>query len=451
MKITTVTCLIGLLLAAPVCADVNSDMNNFFGKLGFDGNTSRPQVWQGQAAGYASGGSMYMRTSVRQIQMVSLSLPSMSSGCGGIDAYLGSFSHINGEELQRFVKQIMGNAAGYFFDLALQTTVPEMKQAKDFLQKLASDVNSANMSSCQAAQGIVGGLFPRTAVSQKKVCQDIAGESNLFSDWAASQQGCTVGGGYNSVTDKASDKTKDQVMKNKNVMWDAIKEKGMFSSNQTLAEFAMSLTGTLIYDANGQIKILSPITTNEDVLKAMMNGGNATIYACDSSDLCLNPRLTNITISAGNSMNGQVIALLKSIQSKAVSDDPLSVAEKGFLEATSIPVLRYLVDPLSINIGPAVVYQLADYIGYDIMMQYINEMIKQVRTLMGGKSYPGEVADQLDKSLTQATTLIAELQTRVQIKQDAVMAVERQMSYLRQQVSSRLIQRYQGNYRFTGE
>ncbi|MEN4909858.1 conjugal transfer pilus assembly protein TraH [Rahnella bonaserana] len=451
MKITTVTCLIGLLLTSPVCADVNSDMNNFFGKLGFDGNTSRPQVWQGQAAGYASGGSMYMRTSVRQIQMVSLSLPSMSAGCGGIDAYLGSFSHINGEELQRFVKQIMGNAAGYFFDLALQTTVPEMKQAKDFLQKLASDVNSANMSSCQAAQGIVGGLFPRTAVSQKKVCQDIAGESNLFSDWAASQQGCTVGGSYDSVTNKASDKTKDQVMKNKNVMWDAIKEKGMFSNNQELAEFAMSLTGSLIYDANSQVKILSPITTNEDVLKAMMNGGSATIYKCDSTDLCLNPRLTSITISAGNSMNGQVISLLKSIQNKAVSDEPLSVAEKGFLEATSVPVLRYLVDPLSVNIGPAVVYQLADYIGYDIMMQYMNEMITAVRTQIGGKNYPGEVVDQLDKSLTQATTLIAGLQTRVQIKQDAVMAVERQMSYLRQQVSSRLIQRYQGNYRFTGE
>ncbi|OKL75617.1 conjugative transfer pilus assembly protein TraH [Klebsiella pneumoniae MGH 59] len=29
----------------------------------------------------------------------------------------------------------MSNAAGYFFDLALQTTVPEIKTAKDFLQK----------------------------------------------------------------------------------------------------------------------------------------------------------------------------------------------------------------------------------------------------------------------------------------------------------------------------
>ncbi|MCL1446522.1 conjugal transfer protein TraH, partial [Klebsiella quasipneumoniae] len=100
---------------------------------------------------------------------ISMTLPDINAGCGGIDAYLGSFSFINGEQLQRFVKQIMSNAAGYFFDLALQTTVPEIKTAKDFLQKMASDINSMNLSSCQAAQGIIGGLFPRTQVSQQKV------------------------------------------------------------------------------------------------------------------------------------------------------------------------------------------------------------------------------------------------------------------------------------------
>ena len=40
-----------------------------------------------------------------------------------------------------FVKQTMANAAGYFFDLALETTVPELKAAKDFLQKMAADIN----------------------------------------------------------------------------------------------------------------------------------------------------------------------------------------------------------------------------------------------------------------------------------------------------------------------
>ena len=47
-----------LLASALAHADVNSDLNHFFGKLGFESNTTMPHAWQGQAAGYASGGSI---------------------------------------------------------------------------------------------------------------------------------------------------------------------------------------------------------------------------------------------------------------------------------------------------------------------------------------------------------------------------------------------------------
>ncbi|HAT3423576.1 TPA: conjugal transfer protein TraH [Aeromonas dhakensis] len=439
-----------LLASALAHADVNSDLNHFFGKLGFESNTTMPHAWQGQAAGYASGGSIYMRTAVKQVQLVSIQVPSLNAGCGGIDAYLGAFSHINGDQLQRFVKQIMGNAAGYFFDLALQTTVPEMKQAKDFLQKLASDVNSMNMSSCQAAQGIVGGLWPKTAVSQQKICQDIAGEQNLFSDWAASRQGCTLGGQYGSVTDKASDKMKDQVLKNKNLMWESLSKNTMFNSNRELKEFAMSLTGTLIFDATGNIKPLVALTTNEDIIKSMMNGGTANIYACDTTTLCLAPTIKPVTISEANSMNGQVKKLLISIQNKAISDTPLTEQEKGFISSTSVPVLKYLVDPQSLGVANTLLYQLSDYIGYDILMQYLQELIQQARIMLGSSNYPEPAIEQLHNSLNQASQNIAVLQSRVQINQSALMVVDRQMSYMRQQLSSRLLERYQSNYKFGG-
>ncbi len=439
-----------LLASALAHADVNSDLNHFFGKLGFESNTTMPHAWQGQAAGYASGGSIYMRTAVKQVQLVSIQVPSLNAGCGGIDAYLGAFSHINGDQLQRFVKQIMGNAAGYFFDLALQTTVPEMKQAKDFLQKLASDVNSMNMSSCQAAQGIVGGLWPKTTVSQQKICQDIAGEQNLFSDWAASRQGCTLGGQYGSVTDKASDKMKDQVLKNKNLMWESLSKNTLFNSNRELKEFAMSLTGTLIFDATGNIKPLVALTTNEDIIKAMMNGGTANIYACDTTTLCLAPSVKPVTISEANSMNGQVKKLLTSIQNKAISDTPLTEQEKGFISSTSVPVLKYLVDPQSLGVANTLLYQLSDYIGYDILMQYLQELIQQARIMLGSSNYPEPAIEQLHNSLNQASQNIAVLQSRVQINQSALMVVDRQMSYMRQQLSSRLLERYQSNYKFGG-
>ena len=65
-----------MLLSTAVNADVNSDLNDFFGKLGFETNTTMPHAWRGQAAaGYASGGSIYMRTAVKQVQLFSMQVP----------------------------------------------------------------------------------------------------------------------------------------------------------------------------------------------------------------------------------------------------------------------------------------------------------------------------------------------------------------------------------------
>ncbi|MEM6214138.1 conjugal transfer mating pair stabilization protein TraG, partial [Escherichia coli] len=363
IKPLLVLCAALLTVTPAASADVNSDMNQFFNKLGFASNTTQPGVWQGQAAGYAYGGSLYARTQVKNVQLISMTLPDINAGCGGIDAYLGSFSFINGEQLQRFVKQIMSNAAGYFFDLALQTTVPEIKTAKDFLQKMASDINSMNLSSCQAAQGIIGGLFPRTQVSQQKVCQDIAGESNIFADWAASRQGCTVGGKSDSVRDKASDKDKERVTKNINIMWNALSKNRMFDGNKELKEFVMTLTGSLVFGPNGEITPLSARTTDRSIIRAMMEGGTAKIYHCNDSDKCLKVVAdTPVTISRDNALKSQITKLLASIQNKAVSDTPLDDKEKGFISSTTIPVFKYLVDPQMLGVSNSMIYQLAVFV-----------------------------------------------------------------------------------------
>nr|WP_234419546.1 conjugal transfer protein TraH [Lelliottia sp. WB101] len=164
-------------LATPVLASVESDMKSFFNDMTYSSNATSAKSWQGQAARYMTGGSFYSRTGVKNIQMVSISLPSISSGCGGIDVYLGALSFINADQFIAFMKQIMANSPGYMFEIALKTTVPELAAAKDYVQKLASDMNQFNMSSCQAAQGIVGGLASMWSESQQAVCQTVAGRT----------------------------------------------------------------------------------------------------------------------------------------------------------------------------------------------------------------------------------------------------------------------------------
>lgn len=50
-----------------------------------------------------------------------------------------------------------------------------------------------NISTCQAAQSIVGGLWPKTQAASSQICQDLGTKHDVFSDWAASRQGCGVG------------------------------------------------------------------------------------------------------------------------------------------------------------------------------------------------------------------------------------------------------------------
>jgi len=439
--------LTGLALT-PAQADVNSDLNGFFGSLGYSGNVSQAQAWQGQAAGYFTGGSVYLRNPVKNVQLISMQLPSLNAGCGGIDAYLGSFSMISGEEIQRFVKQIMSNAAGYAFDLALQTMVPELKQAKDFLQKLASDVNSMNMSSCQAAQGIIGGLWPVTQVSQQKICQDIAGETNMFSDWASSRQGCTIGGKGDTVTNKATDEQKDQVLKNKNLIWDALSRNTLFNGNRQLKELVMSTVGSIIFNKTGDVTILTPLVDNRDLVKVLMRGGTAKVYGCDEESLCLTPVVTNITISESNGLVTLVKNLMLSMQLKLTDDTALTEQEKGFVNTTSVPVLKYLTNAQSMGMSATYLIQVADYIAQDLMIQYLQELVKQASLAMAGKNWPEEAAAKLRDNVMHAQGLLADMKLQSAADQNALDGIDRNMQYLQQQVSTIISGSYQSNYRW---
>ncbi|EHX6122370.1 conjugal transfer protein TraH, partial [Salmonella enterica subsp. enterica serovar Infantis] len=124
-------------------------------------------------------------------------------------------------------------------------------------------------------------------------------------------------------------------------------------------------------------------------------------------------------------------------QNKAITDTAMTEQEKGFISSTSIPVFKYLVDPQMLGISNSLVYQLTDYIGYDILLQYIQELIQQARATLSVGNYPEASMNVVMENLNQATQQIAAFQARVQVQQDALLVVDRQMSYMRQQVSAR--------------
>jgi conjugative transfer pilus assembly protein TraH len=253
----------------------------------------------------------------------------------------------------------------------------------------------------------------------------------------------------NSVLDKAGDKDKERISKNINIMWDALSKNRMFDGNKELKEFVMTLTGSLVFGPNGEITPLPPRTTDQSIIKALMEGGTAKIYHCNDSEKCLKVVAdTDVTISSDKALKGQIKKMLLSIENKARSDDKLSDEEKGLISSTHVPLLTYLTDPQMLGVSAAMVHQLADYVGYDILMQYLQELMDGARAMLATGNYPEATVEQINNNFNQAGQLISSLQSRVQVQTDSLLVVEQQMRYMRQQVSARMLMRYQNNYQF---
>ncbi|MBX9475251.1 conjugal transfer pilus assembly protein TraH [Yersinia enterocolitica] len=438
----------GLFSAGVAQASLQNDMNKFFNDMSYTSNATSAKAWQGQAARYVTGGSFYARTGNKNIQLISISLPSINAGCGGIDVYLGAFSFINSDQIMAFVKQTMANAAGYFFDLALETTVPELKAAKDFIQKMAADLNRFNMSSCQAAKAMVDSVASMWGESQQNVCQSVGGQKNMFSDWVASRQGCTSGGKYSNVANQAEGAEKDQVLENINLMWDALSNSTL-SANQELRQFAMTLSGSVIFGENNSMRILPSLASDRSLLTAMMNGGTAKVYVCDNANKCLSPSMNNVTISENNSLVHMVKDMLTSIEGKAITDTPLTDQEKKFINSTSVPILSWIIDQSSLSVSQQLFAQLTDYIASDIYLQYLEAVMKVVNGSLATKDYPGTNMKELQRGLSDARQALNSLRMEMQIKEDALISAQQQIRFIRQQVSSKMTDRVLGNYQFS--
>lgn len=428
-------------------ADVNSDLNSFFNKLGGGSNVTQAGAWKGQSAGYLTGGSLFVRTPVRNIQLISVTLPDVKAGCGGIDAYLGAFSFINSDQIKAMAKQILSNAVGYAFDLALETTMPQIKSVKDYLQRLAQDMNNLNVSTCQAAQGIVGGLAPKTQATSEFICQSIAQNHSVFADWAGARQGCGAGGETEKVFNKANAEEQKRIPRNKNITWSSFEKIGQFISNdRELKELMMTTVGTVIYDNKGNLTIIPSLGANDSLINSLLYGGETEIYRCDETSKCLKPNKAKLNITPSKSMVEQVRTTLRSIFNKVRKDTALDAKEIAFIESTRIKILSFIIDSASLKLDESFVTNLSEYIALDITLAYIDGLVDTVEMAGAGSLNSEEESKQFQNNLLSVRQKLSQLLSKVQIKQNAFIDADNQIMMLRKQLSNSVSSQMMQNY-----
>ena len=81
---------------------------------------------------------------------------------------------------------------------------------------------------------------------------------------------------------------------------------------------------------------------DNQLLKALLHGGTAKVYVCDSTHAegCLNPTIKTLNISPDSGLQTQVSQLLQDITHKILTDTALTPSEIGLLQATRLPCIK---------------------------------------------------------------------------------------------------------------
>ena len=262
---------------------------------------------------------------------------------------------------------------------------------------------------------------------------------------------CGVGKRANSMVNKSknNDRYKDlSTMINTNLTWYILKEKtgSAFSNDRQLKEFIMTLVGTMIIGEN-DLKTVLPSLDRQSVIKALLNGGQTEIYVCDEEKNCLNPVRREITIDQNSGLHQRVLLIMNSILSKVENDSPeLTQNEKNFVDSTSIPILKYMIDPMSIATTRMLMVDIAKHISYDTLHQYLSETISAYSVAASNTNLPEPTKKELQLLILTANRQLQDVKANISIQESQMLKLEQQMQYIRTQASTNLLSNFMANY-----
>jgi len=382
MKRLFFLCCLFLFSIGPTQAGIGTDLGRFFARAGISKNFSAPGSFKDQSAGYYTGGSMAVRNTVRSADLATVQMPGFRAGCGGIDAWMGGFSHISSAELVAMLRNVGSSATSYAFMLAIQNVSPQIYNILNELNAMATQINQTNINSCEIAATTLGGVWPKTDQSSKHLCQAMGSNLGYFSDWSAARQGCGAKGDREDVFKRygSDPKYKDMLVGSFNLSWKAIQANAFLRADRELAQLFMTLVGSIIVREEKdafQVINLAGHADREDVMNGLLNGGETSIYKCDNEH-CLKPTLEEkVRVSKDHALLTKTNNILTELIRKIHQDKAITEEEEGFLNSTQLPVYKMLNITTAFRRGtaPVDIHHYTELIAFDILYKYVIEVI----------------------------------------------------------------------------
>jgi len=384
-------------------ASIQSEMQSWFNQMGGYGNVTGAQVVQGQTTTVYTGGSMYMRTPIRNYQLASIAPPSIRAGCGGIDLFAGSFSFINSEQLTALLRNIANNAVGYAFMMAVKSISPDLADLLQYLQDQSSKINGMNLNSCQLAEGITTATLG-PLMSDKKEQANAQGTGSLLSNlWPDSFQSFDQWRQDKNAKKQArqqaanADANLKEILEPGNVVWKALQKT---DTPDELKELMMSLVGTIIIippgdtgNENGDkplwryigptgVKFADFVGYPESATK-----GDITLLRCGGDPDCMNPSaVPNQSVA---SLSWHVRQTMEKATDKIMNRQSQSFAgiDNAVYMNSSIPVWRLANIAAMSRGGPALLTNnYAQTVAVELAYNWFTEMVRNLQKALANNS-----------------------------------------------------------------
>ncbi len=357
-------------------------------KLNIFSNASKPEVWNDQLGGFATGGSFYARTPTTNLQLLTIDPPSLDIGCGGINAFFGGFGYINSAKFEELIKNIGTSTTSYVTMLAFKTISPQVSNLLENLEATARFINSQNINSCQMGASIASGMFMKNEQSQRLACQARkmggGGVGEKAANYFTARYEC---GSEDNLRSTNQNGQESLLPSEFNLVWFALQKDASALSKED-KEFLMSLSGTLIAKTSGKsiaFENKSSLVQNEKLLDAWIFGtksGEHKIYVCDTEDKCLNPRTRDHVVKKEDAILYKIQKNISSLEQKIVEENAgvsalLSAEEKDLVTKSSIPILKLISLNAALK-GHGVrrtVDDYADAIAFDYVLGYADSLL----------------------------------------------------------------------------
>ena len=349
--------------------------------------TTSPNYFSGQQRGYYSGGSFSARWPNTADYPVTVEMPRIKSGCGGIDVFMGGFSFMNTDYLVDKLQGILSGAASVAFDLGLKTLCEQCSNTIKNFEALSDKLNSMQLDECAAAKELVGVVMDEngfhssevmkeklgTAIKENKLSQGVSEMWDIITTEDRANNNVPQAGDVSRVTSGCNADITSTFLSGGSLLENV-------GSRLSLPADYTNLIRGLVGDVNLEgsanaykVSYEAPCPENNpDDIKAFTSG---EVYTKNTSGTCSQITDTN------RDLRQYVQTTLTGIAGKIENKSALSSAEETFLASNPLSALPILKTAVGAGLQEAAVSGLADITSNAYALQMLSDLYVRAETI----------------------------------------------------------------------